>query len=63
MFLERPRLGSQLTRYSRSASMLVFQKKETTKLDSIAAMLSDRINLEPLNEESMNQAQRFIDET
>ena len=63
MFLERPRLGSQLTRYSRSASMLVFQKKETTKLDSIAAMLSDRIDLEPLNEESMNQAQRFIDET
>ena len=26
-------------------------------------MLSDRIDLKPLNEESMNQAQRFIDET
>ena len=56
MFLERPRLGSQLTRYSRSASMLVFNKKETTKLDSIAAMISDRIDLEPLNEEAMSQA-------
>ena len=63
MFLERPRLGSQLTRYSRSASMLVFNKKETTAIDSIAAMISDRIDLEPLNEEAMIQAQRFIDET